>query len=406
MLNEFATLRVRAGLSLEDAAGLTGYSVRQLQRWEAGVGKPRDAAARVLASMAGTEPAPLDTRFNFIDLFAGIGGIRKGFDVIGGHCVFTSEWNKFAQETYTANFRDNHPPYGDITQIPADEIPDHDVLLAGFPCQPFSIAGVSKKNSLGRQHGFLDETQGTLFFDVARIIRAKRPAAFLLENVKNLTGHDKGRTFEVILRTLTEELGYKVWHKVIDAQHFVPQHRERIVIVGFRENVPFDWDDLTLLPKGNVRLASILHPENGSENAEEPYTLGSDAKVNGKYTLSDKLWQYLQGYAAKHKAAGNGFGFGLVTPDDVARTLSARYYKDGSEILVSQGSRKNPRRLTPRECARLMGYGDDFRIPVSDTQAYKQFGNSVAVPVFGAVAQVMQPHIQALVQPARQRKAA
>ncbi|MAF30353.1 MAG: DNA (cytosine-5-)-methyltransferase [Qipengyuania citrea] len=406
MLNEFATLRVRAGLSLEDAAGLTGYSVRQLQRWEAGVGKPRDAAARVLASMAGTEPAPLDTRFNFIDLFAGIGGIRKGFDVIGGHCVFTSEWNKFAQETYAANFRDNHPPYGDITQIPADEIPDHDVLLAGFPCQPFSIAGVSKKNSLGRQHGFLDETQGTLFFDVARIIRAKRPAAFLLENVKNLTGHDKGRTFEVILRTLTEELGYKVWHKVIDAQHFVPQHRERIVIVGFRENVPFDWDDLTLLPKGNVRLASILHPENGSENAEEPYTLGSDAKVNGKYTLSDKLWQYLQGYAAKHKAAGNGFGFGLVTPDDVARTLSARYYKDGSEILVSQGSRKNPRRLTPRECARLMGYGDDFRIPVSDTQAYKQFGNSVAVPVFGAVAQVMQPHIQALVQPARQRKAA
>ena len=406
MLNEFATLRVRAGLSLEDAAGLTGYSVRQLQRWEAGVRKPRDAAARVLASMAGTEPAPLDTRFNFIDLFAGIGGIRKGFDVIGGHCVFTSEWNKFAQETYAANFRDNHPPYGDITQIPADEIPDHDVLLAGFPCQPFSIAGVSKKNSLGRQHGFLDETQGTLFFDVARIIRAKRPAAFLLENVKNLTGHDKGRTFEVILRTLTEELGYKVWHKVIDAQHFVPQHRERIVIVGFRENVPFDWDDLTLLPKGNVRLASILHPENGSENAEEPYTLGSDAKVNGKYTLSDKLWQYLQGYAAKHKAAGNGFGFGLVTPDDVARTLSARYYKDGSEILVSQGSRKNPRRLTPRECARLMGYGDDFRIPVSDTQAYKQFGNSVAVPVFGAVAQVMQPHIQALVQPARQRKAA
>ena len=406
MLNEFATLRVRAGLSLEDAAGLTGYSVRQLQRWEAGVGKPRDAAARVLASMAGTEPAPLDTRFNFIDLFAGIGGIRKGFDVIGGHCVFTSEWNKFAQETYAANFRDNHPPYGDITQIPADEIPDHDVLLAGFPCQPFSIAGVSKKNSLGRQHGFLDETQGTLFFDVARIIRAKRPAAFLLENVKNLTGHDKGRTFEVILRTLTEDLGYKVWHKVIDAQHFVPQHRERIVIVGFRENVPFDWDDLTLLPKGNVRLASILHPENGSENAEEPYTLGSDAKVNGKYTLSDKLWQYLQGYAAKHKAAGNGFGFGLVTPDDVARTLSARYYKDGSEILVSQGSRKNPRRLTPRECARLMGYGDDFRIPVSDTQAYKQFGNSVAVPVFGAVAQVMQPHIQALVQPARQRKAA
>jgi DNA (cytosine-5)-methyltransferase 1 len=406
MLNEFAALRVRAGLSLEEAAGRTGYSVRQLQRWEAGAGKPREAAVRVLASMAGTGPATIGTRFNFIDLFAGIGGIRKGFDAIGGHCVFTSEWNKFAQETYTANFRDNHPPHGDITQIPTGEIPDHDVLLAGFPCQPFSIAGVSKKNSLGRQHGFLDETQGTLFFDVARIIKAKRPAAFLLENVKNLTSHDKGRTFAVILKSLTEELGYTIWHKVIDAQHFVPQHRERIVIVGFRENVPFSWDDLQLPPKGSVRLSSILHPENGSERAEAPYTLGPDAKVNGKYTLTDKLWQYLQGYADKHKAAGNGFGFGLVTPDDVARTLSARYYKDGSEILVSQGKRSNPRRLTPRECARLMGYGDDFRIPVSDTQAYKQFGNSVAVPVFEAVARVMQPHIQALVQPAGQRRAA
>lgn len=406
MLNDFAALRVRAGLSLEDAAAHTGYSVRQLQRWEAGAGKPREGAVRVLTSMTASAPQQSDTRFNFIDLFAGIGGIRKGFDAIGGHCVFTSEWNKFAQETYTANFRDNHPPHGDITKIRTDEIPNHDVLLAGFPCQPFSIAGVSKKNSLGREHGFLDKTQGTLFFDVARIIRAKRPAAFLLENVKNLTSHDKGRTFEVILKTLTEELGYTIWHKVIDAQHFVPQHRERIVIVGFRENVPFTWDDLTLPPKGSVRLGSILHPENGSEKAEAPYTLGPEAKVNGKYTLTDKLWQYLQGYADKHKAAGNGFGFGLVTRDDVARTLSARYFKDGSEILVSQGRRSNPRRLTPRECARLMGYGDDFRIPVSDTQAYKQFGNSVAVPVFAAVAKIMQPHIQALVQPAGQREAA
>ncbi len=406
MLNDFAALRVRAGLSLEDAAAHTGYSVRQLQRWEAGAGKPREAAVRVLTSMTASAPQQSVTQFNFIDLFAGIGGIRKGFDAIGGHCVFTSEWNKFAQETYTTNFRDNHLPHGDITKIRTGEIPDHDVLLAGFPCQPFSIAGVSKKNSLGREHGFLDKTQGTLFFDVARIIRAKRPAAFLLENVKNLTSHDKGRTFEVILKTLTEELGYTIWHKVIDAQHFVPQHRERIVIVGFREKVPFSWDDLKLPPKGSVRLGSILHPENGSERAEAPYTLGPEAKVNCKYTLTDKLWQYLQGYADKHKAAGNGFGFGLVTPDDVARTLSARYYKDGSEILVSQGRRSNPRRLTPRECARLMGYGDDFRIPVSDTQAYKQFGNSVAVPVFAAVAKIMQPHIQALVQPAGQREAA
>lgn len=406
MLNDFAALRVQAGLSVEEVALMTGYSSRQVQRWEAGVGKPRAAAIGLLRSMAGASPARSAMRFNFIDLFAGIGGIRKGFDAIGGHCVFTSEWNKYAQQTYAANFRDNHPPHGDITAIGTDEIPEHDVLLAGFPCQPFSIAGVSKKNSLGRKHGFLDETQGTLFFDVARIIKARRPAAFLLENVKNLTSHDKGRTFQVILRTLTEELGYNVWHKVIDAQHFVPQHRERIVIVGFREEVPFSWDDLELPARGSVRLRSILHPENGTEKAEPPYTLGPSAAVNGKYTLTDKLWQYLQGYADKHKAAGNGFGFGLVTPDDVARTLSARYYKDGSEILVSQGRRQNPRRLTPRECARLMGYGDDFRIPVSDTQAYKQFGNSVAVPVFEAVARIMQPHIQALVGPAFRREAA
>ncbi|MCW2390904.1 DNA (cytosine-5)-methyltransferase 1 [Sphingobium sp. B1D7B] len=406
MLNEFAALRVRAGLSVDELALMTGYSGRQVQRWEAGEGKPREAAIGLLRSMARETINQPATRFNFIDLFAGIGGIRKGFDAIGGHCVFTSEWNKYAQQTYAANFRDNHPPHGDITTIGIDEIPDHDVLLAGFPCQPFSIAGVSKKNSLGRKHGFLDETQGTLFFDVARILKAKRPAAFLLENVKNLTSHDKGRTFEVILKTLTEELGYKVWHRVIDAQHFVPQHRERIVIVGFRENVAFGWDDLKLPVRGSVRLKSILHPQDGSEKAEAPYTLGPDAIVNGKYTLTDKLWQYLQGYADKHKAAGNGFGFGLVTPDDVARTLSARYYKDGSEILVSQGKKRNPRRLTPRECARLMGYGDDFRIPVSDTQAYKQFGNSVAVPVFEAVARIMQPHIQALVEPALPREAA
>jgi DNA (cytosine-5)-methyltransferase 1 len=406
MLNDFSALRIRAGLSVDDLAAMTGYSPRQVQRWEAGVGKPRQAAVTLLKNMAATPRTLPVSRFNFIDLFAGIGGIRKGFDAIGGHCVFTSEWNKYAQQTYAANFRDNHPPHGDITTIPTGEIPDHDVLLAGFPCQPFSIAGVSKKNSLGRQHGFLDETQGTLFFDVARILKAKRPSAFLLENVKNLTSHDKGRTFQVILKTLTEELGYKVWHKVIDAQHFVPQHRERIVIVGFRDDVPFNWDDLDLSPKGSVRLKSILHPEDASEEAEEPYTVGPMAAVNGKYTLTDKLWQYLQGYAAKHKAAGNGFGFGLVTPDDVARTLSARYYKDGSEILVSQGKKANPRRLTPRECARLMGYGEDFRIPVSDTQAYKQFGNSVAVPVFEAVARIMQPHIQTLVEAAGRREAA
>ena len=218
----------------------------------------------------------------------------------------------------------------------------------------------------------------------------------MLENVKNLQSHDKGRTFAVIIETLREELGYHIWYRVSDAQHFVPQHRERIVIVGFREDVPFSWDDLQLPVKGTRRLRDILHPENGYERLEEPYTIGPDACVNSKYTLTDKLWQYLQDYSDKHKAKGNGFGFGLVEPGDVTRTLSARYYKDGSEILVSRGKGRNPRRLTPRECARLMGYDDDFRIPVSDTQAYKQFGNSVAVPVFREVARIMKPHILAL----------
>lgn len=351
-------------------------------------------------------PKKQERGFTFIDLFAGIGGLRRAFESSGGHCVFTSEWNKYSQQTYAANFRDNRPIAGDITQISSHDIPDHDVLVAGFPCQPFSIAGVSKKNSLGRNHGFACEAQGTLFFDVARIIEAKRPAAFMLENVKNLQSHDKGRTFDVILKTLREELGYQVFFKVIDAQHYVPQHRERIAIVGFRDTVPFTWDDLILPEKGLFRLKDILHPENGSERVELPYTNGPFAEVNAKYTLTDGLWQYLQDYATKHKAAGNGFGFGLSTPNDVARTLSARYYKDGSEILIETGKTKNPRRLTPRECARLMGYGDDFIIPVSDTQAYKQFGNSVAVPVFREVAWVMRPHILSLLRRAARLKVA
>jgi DNA (cytosine-5)-methyltransferase 1 len=331
--------------------------------------------------------------FTFIDLFAGVGGMRLAFDAVGGRCVFTSEWNKFSQQTYAANHRDNRPIEGDITKIHENDIPDHDVLVAGFPCQPFSIAGVSKKNSLGRKHGFLDETQGTLFFDVARIIAAKRPKAFLLENVKNLKSHDKGRTLQVILSTLQEKLGYHVQYAVLDGDGFVPQHRERMVIVGFREKTDFDLSTLKLPRKGSIKLADILHPEDCSERAEPPYTNGLDAKVSDKYILTDKLWAYLQNYAAKHKAKGNGFGFGLVTPSDVSRTLSARYYKDGSEILVSRGEGRNPRRLTPRECARLMGYPDTFKIPVSDTQAYKQFGNSVAMPLFRAVAGHMVPHL-------------
>jgi DNA (cytosine-5)-methyltransferase 1 len=310
--------------------------------------------------------------------------------------VFTSEYDSYAQKTYAENFAGGHELAGDITQIAAEDIPDHDLLLAGFPCQPFSIAGVSKKNALGKAHGFACEAQGTLFFDVARIIAAKRPRAFLLENVKNLQSHDKGRTFDVIKRTLTEELGYHIHVKVIDGAHFVPQHRERIYIVGFREPVAFDWAALNL-PAKNHTLAEILHRTDGSEPVlpwdEGKYFDHAAQKVHDKYTLTHNLWLYLQNYAAKHRAKGNGFGFGLVGAGNAARTLSARYYKDGSEILINQGEDKNPRRLTPRECARLMGYPDTFRIPVSDTRAYRLFAQSSIVPLAQSLATLMLPNL-------------
>lgn len=331
--------------------------------------------------------------FDCIDLFAGIGGIRRGFESVGGHCIFSSEWNKYSTQTYHANYDENECPHvGDITKIDAKDVPDHDVLLAGFPCQPFSIAGVSKKRSLGRADGFRDATQGTLFFNVADIIDAKRPKAFMLENVKNLVSHDHNNTFKVIMNTLTDELGYHVQWRIIDAQYFVPQHRERIYIVGFREENDFTFDDFRY-PDHKPVLKDILHPEDGSEPVESPYTVEPDGAVNPKYILSDKLWQYLQDYKEKHASKGNGFGYGLCTGNDVARTLSARYGKDGSEILISRGECNNPRRLTPRECARLMGYDDSFEIPVSDTQAYRQFGNSVVVPVIKEIARIMRPYI-------------
>lgn len=333
--------------------------------------------------------------FQFIDLFAGIGGLRRGFELAGGECVFTCEKDRFCQKTYRTNYDCDHEIADDITTVEAKSIPRHDVLLAGFPCQPFSIAGVSKKNALNRPHGFRCEAQGTLFFDVARILEYHRPRAFLLENVKNLVNHDRGHTFAVIMRTLRDELGYNVSTRVIDARLWVPQHRERIFIVGFRDTNKFTLDDLPL-PNAfaSPKLASILHSEDGSEEPEKHYTRGTRALVDPRYTLSDHLWRYLQDYAEKHRQKGNGFGFGLFGPNDVARTLSARYFKDGSEILIRQ-KRKPPRRLTPRECARLMGFdhggNSRFNIPVSDTQAYKQFGNAVVVPVAEAVARHMKP---------------
>ena len=306
--------------------------------------------------------------FKFIDLFAGIGGLRLGLEAAGGECLFSSEWDKYSQKTYAAWY--GEVPHGDINKIEIADIPDHDLLAAGFPCQPFSIAGVSKKNAMGRPHGFKDATQGTLFFRLATIIEAKRPPMLLLENVKNLRSHDKGRTWQVIRSTL-EELGYVVFSKIIDASGWVPQHRERFFIVGFHRNafganIPFEFPTAPDGPK--PKMSDIL-----------------ESNVDPKYTLTDHLWRYLQNYAAKHKAAGNGFGFGTIKPDGISRTLSARYYKDGSEILIPQ-KRRNPRRLTPREAARLMGFPDDKKIVVSDTQAYKQFGNAVVPKVAQAVA--------------------
>lgn len=388
--------RAQLSSSDKDIAIQLGVSTRTITRWISGETEPPAFVKSALKEIIPAEP-PIKNKqsnFKFIDLFAGIGGIRLAFERVGGKCVYTSEWDTFAQKTYGVNYGLGHPIDGDITEIDAKDIPDHEVLLAGFPCQPFSIAGVSKKNALGKAHGFSDETQGTLFFDLARIIQEKKPRAFLLENVKNLTSHDKGRTFDVIKRTLTQELGYAISYKVIDAAHFLPQHRERILIVGFREKNSFDFDDLILPEKNKITLSSILHKSTDMVIPHDGDKYAPNNKVLDKYTLSDKLWQYLQNYAAKHKEAGNGFGFGLVNKHSVARTLSARYYKDGSEILIDQGKNKNPRRLTPRECARLMGFPDDFVIPVSDTRAYKQFGNSVAIPVMEAVAKAMFPYLK------------
>ncbi|RQS89540.1 DNA (cytosine-5-)-methyltransferase [Burkholderia contaminans] len=400
-------IQARNRFTQKQIAQHVGKDTKTVRRWEKGetpCPAMLEASLRDMLKSVAVNSTDEQSRFRFIDLFAGIGGVRLGFEMHGGECVFTSEWNDFSKKTYLENFGDNHAFIGDIVSFPASEIPEHDVLLAGFPCQPFSIAGVSKKNSLGRPHGFECTTQGTLFFDVARIIAEKRPKAFLLENVKNLLSHDKGNTFKVILETLRDELGYDVHFKVVDGQHYTPQHRERIIIVGFSEDTGFSWENMQLPLKG-PRLGSILHKTDGSEPFlpwdDQRYFDYTNRSIQSKYTLTPKLWTYLQAYAEKHRAAGNGFGFGLAYPDSVTRTLSARYHKDGSEILVFQGAGKRPRRLTPRECARLMGFPDTFKIPVSDTQAYRQFGNSVVMPVIGEVARIMTPHITALVEQER-----
>lgn len=307
----------------------------------------------------------------FIDLFAGIGGFHLALKNLGLECVFSSEWDKYAQETYFANF--GIRPAGDIQQISAADIPSFDILCGGFPCQPFSIAGVSKKNSLGRKHGFEDEKQGNLFFEIMRIVKHHRPKVLFLENVKNLLSHDKGNTWQVIQNEITT-LNYDVFYQVVDGKDYVPQHRQRIFIVAF---------DKSVYP--NIDFSFPNPPE------KRLYEL-SDAlerKVDTKYTLTQKLWAYLYQRKIEQQGKGNGFGYGLFDPnvDTYTRTISARYYKDGSEVLIVQPGTTIPRRLTPRECARLQGFPDSFKIVISDMQAYKQFGNSVVVPVIQAVAE-------------------
>lgn len=315
-------------------------------------------------------PPPEEWNFKFIDLFAGIGGFRIAFQNAGGKCVFSSEWDKYAKKTYAANF--GEVPFGDIRKINKNEIPNHDVLCAGFPCQPFSLAGVSKKQSLGRKHGFEDETQGTLFFEIKEILRIKRPKAFMLENVKNLLSHDKGKTFEVIRHTLEDILGYVINWKVVDGANWVPQHRERIFIVGYDpEQIQITKDE-------------ILIPEKPSDSYQYPELASIIMKnVNG-HTLGPGTWDTLVRHKANHAKKGNGFGYGIhklpLKKGAVTRTISARYHKDGAEVLIHQENNR-PRRLTVREAMQLQGFDPDiFICPVSNTQAYKQIGNSVVVP--------------------------
>ena len=324
----------------------------------------------------------------YAELFAGIGGLGAGFKIEGATCVFANEYDKYAAQTYAAN-NNIEVDSRDVRTVQPQDIPDHDILLAGFPCQPFSIAGISKRRSLGIVTGMDCKDQGNLFFEAARLISAHRPKVVVFENVKNLINHDRGNTYQVIVNTL-KKLGYTVSVRLLNAAAWVPQNRQRVFIVGVKGGNPCELDNLAI-PEIEEwpKLKTILHKSDGTEAAEHPYTYGEKHLcVSSKYVLTDHMWTYLQNYKRKHQAKGNGFGFGLVKPSDSSRTLSARYYKDGSEILIKR--KGNPRRLTPRECARLMGFDSgrsaSFKIPVSDNQAYKQFGNAVVVPVSRTIA--------------------
>ncbi len=348
---------------LADAVGMPKFGDRTIRRWENGETTPSKIELNHILNFPETIPFPNNdnAKYKMIDLFAGIGGTRLGFYQTGKtSVVFSSEIDKFAVKTYRTNF--GEIPSGDIKEINENDIPNHDILVGGFPCQAFSQAG--------KKLGF-EDTRGTLFFEIARIIKAKRPKAFLLENVKNLKSHDKGRTYQTIINTL-KELNYEVSSVLFKAKDFgLPQNRERIYIIGFDKNTVSNYKDFSfpIPPCYTTNLGDILEKD-----------------VDTKYTISDKLWQGHQRRKAQHLKKGNGFGFTLFNHQSAyTNTLSARYYKDGSEILIEQKD-KNPRKITPREAARLQGFPENYIIPVSDTQSYKQFGNSVAVPVINALA--------------------
>lgn len=348
---------------LADAVGMSKYGDRTIRRWEKEETLPSQLELTSILNFPESVPFKNDENapLKMIDLFCGIGGTRLGFQLTGQvKSVFSSEIDSFASKTYKANFGET--PYGDITLIDEKRIPDHDILVGGFPCQAFSMAG--------KKLGF-EDTRGTLFFDIARIINEKRPKAFLLENVKNLKGHNKGETFKVIEQAL-DELGYAVFTEVFSSKDFgVPQNRERIYIVGFDKSAVSNWGEFSFPkpPRPEICVGDIL-----------------EKNVDSKYTISDTLWQGHQRRKQEHKDKGNGFGYSLFNEDSpYTNTISARYYKDGSEVLISQ-EKANPRKLTPREAARLQGFPEEFIIPVSDTQSYKQFGNTVSVPVVNAIA--------------------
>lgn len=378
---------VAARYSQKEIATLLGVDARTVRRWQTGRTAPPHYLADAIRQRllpAAERPQPAEDGFAFVELNAGVGGLRLAFEAQGGHCVFASEADRFAQKTWLAHFRDGVPMAGALATVVAEHLPEHDVLLMGPSRRAFAEWAPGHPAS---------PLHGTPYADLVRLVGARLPRAFVLEESRTLARHDGGRTFEALRRALEDGLGYRIHARVVDARSWVPQHRERLLVAGFREPTLFSWDDLQR-PRQAPDLGTILHPEDGSEPAEPPYTAGPEATVDPRYTLSEEFWRYLQAQPEGSRGA-------LVRVGDVAAALTSRYHKDGSDILVAREGGP-PRRLTPRECARLMGFPDDLAIPVSDTQAYRQFGHGVVVPMMKEVARLVAPRVIEQLQEARE----